>query len=53
MDVRALHYFTEVVHQQSFTRTAQKLFITQPTISKMVRQLEEELGCTLLLRDGR
>lgn len=53
MDVRALRYFTEVVRQQSFTRAAQKLFVTQPTISKMLRQLEEELGCTLLLRDGR
>ncbi len=53
MDVRALRYFTEVVRQQSFTRAAEKLFVTQPTISKMLRQLEEELGCTLLLRDGR
>ncbi|PNK62766.1 MULTISPECIES: LysR family transcriptional regulator [Pantoea] len=53
MDVRALRYFTEVVRQQSFTRAAQKLYVTQPTISKMLRQLEEELGCTLLLRDGR
>lgn len=53
MDVRALRYFTEVVRQQSFTRAAQKLFVTQPTISKMLRQLEEELGCTLILRDGR
>ncbi|WP_210081821.1 LysR family transcriptional regulator [Pantoea endophytica] len=53
MDVRALRYFTEVVRQQSFTRAAEKLFVTQPTISKMLRQLEEELGCTLLLREGR
>lgn len=53
MDVRALRYFTEVVRQQSFTRAAQKLYVTQPTISKMLRQLEEELGCTLILRDGR
>lgn len=53
MDVRALRYFVEVVRQQSFTRAAEKLFVTQPTISKMLRQLEEELGSTLLLRDGR
>lgn len=53
MDVRALRYFTEVVRQQSFTRAAEKLYVTQPTISKMLRQLEEELGCTLLLREGR
>ncbi|WP_294912463.1 LysR family transcriptional regulator [Tatumella sp. UBA2305] len=53
MDVRAIRYFTEVVRQQSFTRAAEKLYVTQPTISKMLRQLEEELGCTLLLREGR
>ena len=53
MDVRALRYFTEVVRQQSFTRAAEKLCVTQPTISKMVRQLEAELGCSLLLREGR
>ena len=53
MDVRALRYFVEVVRQQSFTRAAEALFVTQPTISKMLRQLEEELGCTLLLREGR
>ncbi|PKH25733.1 LysR family transcriptional regulator [Enterobacterales bacterium CwR94] len=53
MDVRALRYFVEVVRQQSFTRAAEKLFVTQPTISKMIRQLEEELNGPLLLREGR
>ncbi|YCH30205.1 LysR family transcriptional regulator [Erwinia sp. D4-22] len=53
MDVRALRYFVEVVRQQSFTRAAEALFVTQPTISKMLRQLEDELNCTLLLREGR
>lgn len=53
MDVRALRYFIEVVRQQSFTRAAEALFVTQPTISKMLRQLEDELNCTLLLREGR
>ncbi|MFZ4833313.1 LysR substrate-binding domain-containing protein [Rouxiella sp. Mn2063] len=53
MDVRTLRYFVEVVRQQSFTRAAEKLFVTQPTISKMLRHLEEELQCTLLIREGR
>lgn len=53
MDVRTLRYFVEVVRQQSFTRAAEKLFVTQPTISKMLRHLEEELECTLLIREGR
>ncbi len=53
MDVRALRYFVEVVRQSSFTKAAQVLFVTQPTISKMVRQLETELGTPLLIRQGR
>jgi len=53
MDIRALRYFTEVVEQQSFTRAAAKLFVTQPTISKMMKHLEEELGMPLFIREGR
>ena len=53
MDVRTLRYFVEVVRQQSFTRAAEKLFVTQPTISKMLRNVEDELECTLLIREGR
>lgn len=53
MDIRTLRYFVEVVRQQSFTRAAEKLFVTQPTISKMLKNLEDELECTLLIRDGR
>lgn len=53
MDIRTLRYFVEVVRQQSFTRAAERLFVTQPTISKMLKNLEDELNCTLLIRDGR
>ena len=53
MDIRTLRYFVEVVRQQSFTRAAEKLFVTQPTISKMIRNIEEELGQPLLNREGR
>jgi len=53
MDIRTLRYFVEVVRQQSFTRAAERLFVTQPTISKMLKNLEDELGCTLIIRDGR
>lgn len=53
MDIRALRYFTEVVRQQSFTRAAEHLFVTQPTISKMMKQLEDELGMPLFIREGR
>ncbi|CAG8999776.1 MAG: HTH-type transcriptional regulator CynR [Candidatus Celerinatantimonas neptuna] len=47
-----LRYFVELVKQQSFTRASEKLFVTQPTISKMIKNLEAELGQPLLHRDG-
>ncbi|WP_413795981.1 LysR substrate-binding domain-containing protein [Aeromonas dhakensis] len=53
MDIRALRYFVELVREQSFTRASEKLFVTQPTISKMIRNMEEELGQPLLSRAGR
>ena len=49
MDVRALRYFIEVVRQNGFTRAAEALHVTQPTISKMVKALEDEFGGQLLL----
>ena len=52
MDIKALRYFAELVRQQNFTRAAEALFVTQPTISKMVRSLEEEIGEPLLQRQG-
>lgn len=52
MDIRALRYFVELVREQSFTRASEKLFVTQPTISKMIRSMEEELGQPLLNRSG-
>ena len=53
MDLRALRYFVAVVRLASFTRAAEQLFVTQPTISKMIRSLEDSLGEPLLVRDGR
>lgn len=52
MDIRALRYFVELVEQQSFTRASERLFVTQPTISKMARNLEDELALPLLERQG-
>ncbi|MDR5733122.1 LysR substrate-binding domain-containing protein [Caballeronia sp. LZ025] len=53
MELRALRYFVEVVKQKSFTTAAEHMFVTQPTISKMVKALEDEVGSPLLLREGR
>jgi len=53
MDLKALRYFVEVVRQKSFTRAAELLHVTQPTLSKMIRQLEEEMQSSLLVRGSR
>lgn len=53
MDIRSLRYFVETVRLSSFTQAAEALHVTQSTISKMVRQLEDEVGAQLLIRDGR
>ncbi|MDF3885716.1 LysR substrate-binding domain-containing protein [Cupriavidus basilensis] len=53
IDIRALRYFVETVRLKSFTQAATSLFVTQSTISKMVRQLEDEIGQPLLIRAGK
>lgn len=53
MDIRSLRYFVETARLSSFTQAAELLHVTQSTISKMVHQLEQELGTPLLIRDGR
>jgi DNA-binding transcriptional LysR family regulator len=53
MDIRHLEYFSEVARHRSFTKAAQVLHVTQPTISKMIKVLEEELGVTLFCRSAR
>jgi DNA-binding transcriptional LysR family regulator len=50
MDVRNLSYFLEVAKYKSFTKASENLFLTQPTLSKAVKSLEEELGVILIDR---
>ncbi|HEY4318498.1 MAG TPA: LysR family transcriptional regulator [Herbaspirillum sp.] len=53
MELRALRYFVELVKQKSFTAAAERMHVTQPTISKMIKALEAEIGAPLLLRESR
>jgi len=53
MDSRQLEVFVKVAELGSFSRAAEALFLTQPTVSEHVRTLEEELGLRLLDRLGR
>ncbi|MGQ3672825.1 LysR family transcriptional regulator [Xanthobacter sp. TB0136] len=52
MELRTLRAFVEVVRQGGFSNAAKVIFATQPTISKAVKQLEDELGVPLLERIG-
>ena len=53
MDLRQLEIFAKVAELGSFSRAAQALFLTQPTVSEHIRTLEDELGVRLLDRLGR
>ncbi|WBV65638.1 LysR family transcriptional regulator [Legionella pneumophila] len=50
MEFKLLQTFIEVVRQGSFSKAAENLFTTQSTVSKAIKQLEEELGITLIER---
>ncbi|MCZ8515618.1 LysR family transcriptional regulator [Paenibacillus filicis] len=53
MDLRNLTYILEVARQQNFTKAADILHLTQPTLSKLVKSMEDELGVTLFDRSGK
>src|SRR3989304_4960109 len=53
MDARQLEIFVKVAELGSFSKAAEALFLTQPTVSEHIRGLEEELGAGLLDRLGR
>jgi DNA-binding transcriptional LysR family regulator len=50
MELRHLRYFTAVANERSFTRAAEKLRLAQPSLTRQVKNLEEELGIQLLNR---
>jgi DNA-binding transcriptional LysR family regulator len=50
MDIRSLRYFLAVAREENMTRAAQLLHVTQPTLSRTMRALEEELGKKLFTR---
>lgn len=52
MELRVLHYFLMVAREENITKAAQLLHITQPTLSRQLIQLEEELGVKLFRRSN-
>ncbi len=53
MDIRVLKYFLAVASEGNITKAAEVLHITQPTLSRQLMELEEELGTPLFLRGKR
>jgi len=53
MNLHLLRTFFEVARERSFSRAAEKLFVSQPAVSKAVRELETQVGLPLLERPGR
>ena len=52
MELRVLNYFVAIAREENFTKAAQQLHITQPTLSRQIAQLEEELGVDLFVRSN-
>ena len=53
MDFKQLRSFIAVIRYGSFTTAASKLRISQPTVSTHIRQLEDELGIPLVVRNAK
>lgn len=53
MDIRVLKYFVTIVEEKSISKAAYKRHITQPTLSRQIKELENELDTTLFHRGSR
>lgn len=53
MEIRLLRYFIAIANEESISRAAEVLHVTQPTLSRQMSEFEEELGEKLLIRGNR
>lgn len=53
MELRVLNYFLAIAREESITGAANALHLSQPTLSRQIKDMEEELGATLLIRSNR
>lgn len=52
MEIKTLRYFLETAREGNMTRAAENLFVSQPTMSKQLKELENELGVKLFVRSN-
>ncbi len=52
MELRVLNYFLAIAREENFTKAANILHVTQPTLSRQISDLEEELGVKLFIRSN-
>ena len=52
MELRVLNYFLAIAREENFTKAAQMLHVTQPTLSRQIADLEQELGVKLFVRSN-
>lgn len=53
MEIRLLRYFLAVCEEKNFSRAADKMLVSQPALSKQIKDLEKDLGVTLFIRGHR
>ena len=53
MEIRLLRYFLAVANEENITKAADVVHITQPSLSRQIKQLEDECGVPLFIRETK